>query len=98
MSRSKGFLNCSPTSTALASMPLLAARAPYLEWAENLSSNDIVGRQHRLIRAGLSSVAIDGAGDVRVIFIDLPTFSNSNRTRGLCLQPLNSSLLADKPC
>ncbi len=89
MSRGKDFLNLfAYTGTASVHAGIGGARSTtsvdmsrtYLEWAEkNLRSNDLIGRQHRLIQADCLSWLSLCQETFDVIFIDPPTFSNSKR-------------------
>ena len=59
----------------------------YLGWAkDNMQLNGFVGEQHRYIRADiLAWLDEQSTGDLRfdLIFVDPPTFSNSNKMEGV---------------
>lgn len=51
----------------------------YLEWAErNLRLNGLTGRAHRLMQADVLGWLRESTEQFDLIFIDPPTFSNSN--------------------
>lgn len=89
MSQGKDFLNLfAYTGSASVHAGIGGARSTtsvdmsrtYLEWAEkNLRSNNLVGKQHRLIQADCLSWLELSQESFDLIFIDPPTFSNSKR-------------------
>lgn len=89
MSQGKNFLNLfAYTGTASVHAGLGGARTTttvdmsrtYLKWAENnLITNGLTGRQHRLIQADCLSWLDHANEQFDLIFIDPPTFSNSKR-------------------
>ncbi|MFV9997252.1 MAG: bifunctional 23S rRNA (guanine(2069)-N(7))-methyltransferase RlmK/23S rRNA (guanine(2445)-N(2))-methyltransferase RlmL [Arsenophonus endosymbiont of Dermacentor nuttalli] len=89
MSKGKDFLNLfAYTASASVHAGLGGARSTtsvdmsrtYLEWAEkNLQTNNLTGRQHRLIQADCLGWLAQTTEKFDLIFVDPPTFPNSKR-------------------